>query len=127
MKPKLATWRQFSRNPLVKIFFEFFLARVLLVKISFESRLGLAVQRPSRRPRPQLLPGRRHRASTRAGHARRRPTSIPQNTLKMMHELIEARKQFDVMMYPNKTHGITGADHDVHLYTMIFEYLERHL
>ncbi|MCP3935211.1 MAG: prolyl oligopeptidase family serine peptidase, partial [Actinomycetia bacterium] len=51
----------------------------------------------------------------------------PQNTLKMMDALIKARKQFDVMMYPNKTHGITGADHNMHLYTMIFEYLERHL
>ncbi len=51
----------------------------------------------------------------------------PQNTLKMMDELIKARKQFDVMMYPNKTHGITGADHNMHLYTMIYEYLERHL
>ncbi len=51
----------------------------------------------------------------------------PQNTLKMMHELIENRQQFDLMMYPNKTHGITGADHNVHLYTMIYEYLERHL
>ncbi len=51
----------------------------------------------------------------------------PQNTFKMMHELIEARKQFDLMMYPNKTHGITGTDHNVHLYTMIYEYLERHL
>ena len=36
-------------------------------------------------------------------------------------------KQFDLMLYPNKTHGITGSDHNVHLYTMIFEYLERHL
>ena len=51
----------------------------------------------------------------------------PQNTLRMMHELIGARKQFDLMLYPNKTHGITGADHKVHLYTMMFEYLERHL
>ncbi len=50
-----------------------------------------------------------------------------QNTIKMADELIKARKQFDLMMYPNKTHGITGADHNVHLYTMIFEYLERHL
>ena len=51
----------------------------------------------------------------------------PQNTLKMVDELIKARKQFDLMLYPNKTHGITGTDHNVHLYTMIFEYLERHL
>ena len=51
----------------------------------------------------------------------------PQNTLKMMNELIENRKQFDLMLYPNKTHGISGTDHNVHLYTMIYEYLERHL
>ncbi len=51
----------------------------------------------------------------------------PQNTLQMINGLIEHRKQFDLMLYPNKTHGITGADHNVHLYTMIFEYLERHL
>ena len=51
----------------------------------------------------------------------------PQNTFKMMHELISNRKPFDLMMYPNKTHGITGSDHNVHLYSMIFDYLERHL
>ncbi len=51
----------------------------------------------------------------------------PQNTLQMINGLIENRKQFDLMLYPNKTHGITGADHNVHLYSMIFEYLERHL
>ena len=50
-----------------------------------------------------------------------------QNTLKMVDELIKARKQFDLMLYPGKTHGITGTDHNVHLYTMIYEYLERHL
>ncbi len=50
-----------------------------------------------------------------------------QNTLKMADELIKARKQFDLMLYPNKTHGITGTDHNLHLYTMIYEYLERHL
>ena len=51
----------------------------------------------------------------------------PQNTLKMIDALIAARRQFDLMMYPNKTHGITGADHKIHLYTLIYEYLERHL
>ncbi|MEM7349753.1 MAG: S9 family peptidase, partial [Acidobacteriota bacterium] len=51
----------------------------------------------------------------------------PQNTLKMVDELIKARKQFDLMLYPNKTHGIRGADHNMHLYTMMFEFLERHL
>ncbi|MEM7587178.1 MAG: prolyl oligopeptidase family serine peptidase, partial [Acidobacteriota bacterium] len=50
-----------------------------------------------------------------------------QNTLQMINALIENRRQFDLMLYPNKTHGITGADHNMHLYTMIYEYLERHL
>ncbi len=51
----------------------------------------------------------------------------PQNTLQMMNALIKAGVQFDLMMYPNKTHGIRGKEHVLHLYTMIFEYLERHL
>jgi len=51
----------------------------------------------------------------------------PQNTLKMADALIRARKQFDLMLYPNKTHGISGEGPNVHLYTLIFDYLERHL
>ena len=51
----------------------------------------------------------------------------PQNTIQLMNGLIKARKKFDVMFYPNKTHGITGRDETIHLYTMIFDYLERHL
>ena len=51
----------------------------------------------------------------------------PQNSIKMMDALIKAGKQFDVMFYPNKTHGISGKAHRLHMYTMIFEYLERHL
>lgn len=51
----------------------------------------------------------------------------PQNTIQLADALIKNRKQFDLMLYPNKTHGIRGTDAVVHLYTMIFEYLERHL
>ncbi len=51
----------------------------------------------------------------------------PQNTLKMVDALIKARKPFEVMLYPNQTHGISGADHNLHLYRLIFEFFERHL
>jgi hypothetical protein len=31
------------------------------------------------------------------------------------------------MAYPDKTHGITGSAENIHLYTMIYEFLEQHL
>jgi dipeptidyl-peptidase-4 len=51
----------------------------------------------------------------------------PQNTLKLIDRLIKNRKQFDLMMYPNETHGIRGTDEVIHLWTMVYEYLERNL
>ena len=51
----------------------------------------------------------------------------PQNTTKMMDALIKAGKQFDVMLYPNKTHGISGKAHRLHMHQLVFDYLERHL
>jgi dipeptidyl-peptidase 4 len=51
----------------------------------------------------------------------------PQNTFQFIHALIEYQKQFDLMMYPGKTHGITGSAENTHLYTMIFEFLKRNL
>lgn len=51
----------------------------------------------------------------------------PQNTTKLAAALLEAGKQFDVMWYPNKTHGISGKTHRIHMYTLIFNYFEQHL
>jgi dipeptidyl-peptidase-4 len=51
----------------------------------------------------------------------------PQNTIQLANALIRSRKQFDLMMYPDKTHGITGAADNVHLYTMIYDFLTRNL
>jgi dipeptidyl-peptidase-4 len=51
----------------------------------------------------------------------------PQNTTQLVDALIKNQKQFDLMLYPNKTHGVRGTNEVLHLYTMIFEYLERHL
>ena len=51
----------------------------------------------------------------------------PQNTIQLIDALIKNRKQFDLMLYPNKTHGIRGTDETIHLWTMVYEYLERYL
>jgi len=51
----------------------------------------------------------------------------PQNTTKLIGALIKSRKQFDLMIYPNETHGIRGKDEVIHLWTMVYEYMERNL
>ena len=51
----------------------------------------------------------------------------PQNTFTLIDGLIKNRKQFDLMFYPNKTHGIRGTNEVIHLWTMVFDYMERHL
>jgi dipeptidyl-peptidase-4 len=51
----------------------------------------------------------------------------PQNTIRLIDALIKKRKQFDLMIYPNETHGIRGTDESVHLWTMVYEYLDRNL
>jgi dipeptidyl-peptidase-4 len=51
----------------------------------------------------------------------------PQNTTKLIDALIKKRKQFDLMLYPNETHGIRGTDEVIHLWTMVYEYMERNL
>jgi dipeptidyl-peptidase-4 len=42
-----------------------------------------------------------------------------QNTIQMVNNLINAGKQFRLMMYPGKTHGIAGFPARVHLFHMI--------
>jgi dipeptidyl-peptidase-4 len=51
----------------------------------------------------------------------------PQNTIQLANALIRSKKQFDLMMYPDKTHGITGASENVHLHTLIHDFLTRTL
>jgi dipeptidyl-peptidase 4 len=50
-----------------------------------------------------------------------------QNSIQMINALINAGKQFRLMIYPNKTHSITGRDARVHLFTMIEDHFEREL
>jgi dipeptidyl-peptidase-4 len=50
-----------------------------------------------------------------------------QNSIQMINALINAEKPFQLMIYPNKTHSISGKDARVHLFTMIVEHFEREL
>lgn len=51
----------------------------------------------------------------------------PQNTTQLMHLLEEANKQFDLRLYPNKTHAIEGARTRVNLYSLYLEWLRENL
>jgi dipeptidyl-peptidase 4 len=50
-----------------------------------------------------------------------------QNSIQMTDALIKAGKQFQLMIYPNKTHSIAGKDARVHLFTKIVDHFEREL
>ncbi|HET7890129.1 MAG TPA: alpha/beta fold hydrolase [Candidatus Sulfotelmatobacter sp.] len=50
-----------------------------------------------------------------------------QNSIQMVNALINAGKQFRLMIYPDKTHSIAGKDARVHLFTMILDQFEREL
>lgn len=51
----------------------------------------------------------------------------PQNTMQLVEHLIAAGKQFDLMLYPNRNHRISGGNTSHHLYRMITHYFEEHL
>lgn len=50
-----------------------------------------------------------------------------QNSVQMVDALIKAGKQFRFMVYPGKTHGISGSDDRTHLFHMIDDHFEREL
>ena len=50
-----------------------------------------------------------------------------QNSVQMIDALIKAGKQFRLMIYPNKTHSISGSDARDHLFHMIDDHFERAL
>lgn len=49
-----------------------------------------------------------------------------QNSIQMINALINSKKQFRLMLYPGKTHGVTG-DARIHLYRMMQEFFEENL
>ena len=50
-----------------------------------------------------------------------------QNSIQMIDALIKAGKPFHLMVYPNKTHGISGPAARAHLFHMIQDHFEREL
>ena len=50
-----------------------------------------------------------------------------QNSIQMINALIKAGKQFRLMMYPDKTHSISGAAARTHLFQMMQDYWEHEL
>jgi dipeptidyl-peptidase 4 len=50
-----------------------------------------------------------------------------QNSMQMINALIGAGKPFELMIYPNKTHGIAGSDARDHLFHMIDDHFQREL
>ncbi len=46
-----------------------------------------------------------------------------QNTIDMITALVEADKQFDMQLYPNKNHGIYGGNTRFHLYNKMTDFL----
>jgi dipeptidyl-peptidase-4 len=50
-----------------------------------------------------------------------------QNSVVFAEKLIEARKPFDFMLYPGRSHGISGGGARPHLYAMMMEFILRNL
>ncbi|MCF8224887.1 MAG: S9 family peptidase [Bacteroidales bacterium] len=50
-----------------------------------------------------------------------------QNSVDFVTALVEADKQFDLMFYPNKNHGIYGGNTTYHLYTKMTDYILENL
>ena len=50
-----------------------------------------------------------------------------QNTMQMMEALIQANKQFDSQIYPDKNHGIYGGKTRIQLYTKMTNFIKENL
>jgi len=50
-----------------------------------------------------------------------------QNTMRLIEALVQANKQFDWAIYPDKNHGIYGGNTRLHLYTKMTEFIKEHL
>jgi dipeptidyl-peptidase-4 len=50
-----------------------------------------------------------------------------QNSVQMVDALIQAGKQFRFMIYPGKTHGVSGAQAQTHLYHLVEDHFEQEL
>jgi dipeptidyl-peptidase-4 len=50
-----------------------------------------------------------------------------QNSMRMIEALVQANKQFDWAIYPDRNHGIYGGNTRLHLYTLMTNFIEEHL
>ena len=50
-----------------------------------------------------------------------------QNTMEMTNALVNANKQFDLFIYPNKNHGIYGGNTRLHLFTKMTNFIKENL
>ena len=50
-----------------------------------------------------------------------------QNSMLLAQRLQEAGKHFDFMLYPNQTHSISAGTAQLHLFTLLTQWLEEHL
>ncbi|WP_431159466.1 prolyl oligopeptidase family serine peptidase, partial [Winogradskyella poriferorum] len=50
-----------------------------------------------------------------------------QNTMRMVEALVQAEKQFELMIYPDKNHGIYGGNTRLHLYKKITNFIHKTL
>jgi dipeptidyl-peptidase 4 len=50
-----------------------------------------------------------------------------QNTMQMVEALIQADKQFEWMVYPDKNHGIYGGNTRLHLYKKMTDFILKKL
>ncbi len=51
----------------------------------------------------------------------------PQNTMQLVDKFIAENRQFDLMIYPNRNHRISGGNTSGHLFTLITNYLLENL
>ena len=51
----------------------------------------------------------------------------PQNTYEFAETLVQANKDFDMMVYTNRDHGIRGGNSNTHIYTKVYKYFKDHL
>ena len=50
-----------------------------------------------------------------------------QNTMRMVEELVQANKQFELFIYPDKNHSIFGGNTRYHLFNMMTEFIKENL
>ncbi len=50
-----------------------------------------------------------------------------QNTMEMVNALVKANKQFDLFVYPDRNHGISGGNTRLHLYTKMTDFILNNL